>query len=111
MLAISGMLLPDGLPRQDKLCYSVPFYQLQIPSRPGCCVDVSLPTLNIQGLFPRTGTGLTGISPDGYDVLSCRQVATIIITLAESSDVLAIDGNDKTQILPETRHPVNKHMP
>jgi hypothetical protein len=50
-----------------------------------------------------------GISPDGYDVLAGRQIATVVSALAKGSHVLAIDGHDKAQILPKIRDPVNEH--
>jgi len=67
-------------------------------------------SLYSQGLSPRTGTGLMGISPGGYDVLTCRQVARVASALAKASHVLAIDGHDKAQILPKIRDPSNDQM-
>ena len=108
--AISGMLLRDSLFRQDILsCLRIP-YQNQIPSRPGCGIAVGLSSFYSQGLSPRTGTGLMGFSPGGYDVLSGRQIATVVSALAKASHVLAIDGHDKGQILPKIRDPVNEHV-
>jgi hypothetical protein len=63
-----------------------------------------------QGLSPRTGTGLIGISPGGYDVLPGRQIATVVSALGKASHVLAIDGHDKGQILPKICDTVNEQM-
>jgi len=51
-----------------------------------------------------------GISPGGYDVLTCRQVARVASALAKAPHVLAIDGHDKAQILPKIRDPSNDQM-
>jgi hypothetical protein len=104
------MLLRGSLPRQDKLSFLLVPYQTQIPSRPGCRIGVGVPSLYGQGLSARTCTGLMGISPDGYDVLAGRQIATVVSALAKGSHVLAIDGHDKAQILPKIRDPVNEHV-
>jgi hypothetical protein len=53
---------------------------------------------------------LTGITPDGYDVLPGRQVATVVSAFGKGSHVLAIDGHDKAQILPKIRDAVNEHV-
>ena len=107
--AISSRLPRGSLPRQDKLCYLRILYQTQISSGPGCSVRVGLPSLYSQGLSPWTGTGLMGFTPDGYDVLPGRQIATVVSALAKASHVLAIDGHDKGQIFPKIRDPVNEH--
>jgi hypothetical protein len=109
--AIPSMLTPGSLPRQDKLFDLLIPYQNQIPARPGCSIGVSLASLYSHGFFPGTGTGLMGISPGGYDVLTCRQVARVASALAKASHVLAIDGHDKAQILPKICDPSDDYMP
>jgi hypothetical protein len=52
-----------------------------------------------------------GISPGGYDVLTCRQVTRVASALAKASHVLAIDGHDKAQILPKICDSSDDHMP
>jgi hypothetical protein len=49
-----------------------------------------------------------GISPDGYDVLPGRQVATVVCALGKGSQVFAINRDDKAQILPKICNPVNE---
>jgi len=51
-----------------------------------------------------------GLSPGGYDMLACRQVATVASALGKASHVLAIDGHDKAQILSKIRDPSNDQM-
>jgi hypothetical protein len=108
---ISSTLLRESLPRQDKLSYLRISYQNQIPSRPGCSERVSVASLYSHSFFSGTGTGLTGIAPDGYDVLTCRQVARVASALAKASHVLAIDGHDKADIFPKICDPIDDHMP
>jgi hypothetical protein len=63
-----------------------------------------------QSLSPRTGTGLMGISPGGYDVLAGRQVATVVSAFGKASHVFAINGDDEAEIAPKICDPVNEHM-
>jgi hypothetical protein len=52
-------------------------------------------------------TGLKGINSGGNDVLTCRQVATVLSALGKAPHVLAIDGQDKAEIAPEISDPSN----
>jgi len=61
--------------------------------------------------FPRrTLTGLIGINPGDNDVLTCRQVATVVSALGKASHVLSIDGHGKTETAPKIWDPVNEQM-
>src|SRR5262249_30426176 len=85
-------------------------YQPQIPSRPGGCEGVGLPSLYVDGLSPRPDTTASGFSAHGEAVLACRQIAPVIIALPKTSHVLAINGYDKGYGLPKIRDAVNKHV-
>jgi hypothetical protein len=67
-----------------------------------------VPSLYGHGLSPRTGTALIGINPGGNDVLTCRQIATVISALGKASHVLAIDGHNKAQIGAKVCDPINE---
>src|SRR5205823_12249742 len=88
-------------------CLLVP-YQNQILSRPGCGKGVGLSSLYSQGFSPRTGTVAVGIDSGGNYVLACRQIAVVVSALSKTSYVLAIDGQDKEEIVPKIWHPVNE---
>src|SRR6266496_4279282 len=85
-------------------------YQNQIPSRPGCRVGVSLPSLYSYGFSPRTLTGLKGINPGGNDVLACRQVPIVVSALRKAPHVLSVDRQDKAKIAPKICDPSNDQM-
>ena len=63
-----------------------------------------------QGCSPRTGIGTVGINSGGKAVLTCRQVAIVVLALTKASYVLAIDGHDEEEIGPKIWHPVNQQM-
>ena len=64
----------------------------------------------VDGLSPRPDTAASGFSAHGEAVLACRQIATVIIALAKTSHVLAINGYDKGHVLPKIRDAINEHM-
>ena len=67
-------------------------------------------SLHSHGFFPRTGTSAIGINSGGKAVLTCRQVAIVVLALTKASYVLAIDGHDEEEIGPKIWHPVNEQM-
>ena len=67
-------------------------------------------SLDSHSFFTGKGTGLTRIAPDGYDVLTCRQVTRVASALAKASHVLAIDGHDKADTFPKICHPRDDYM-
>jgi hypothetical protein len=90
-------------------CLLVP-YQNQIPSGPACGKGVGLTGLYSQGLSPRALPAWIGINPGDYDVLACRQVATVVSAFGKASYVLAINGHYKAQIRAEVCDPINEQM-
>ena len=66
-------------------------YQSQVLSRPGCSIGVSLASYYSQSFFPGTRISAIGINSDGENVLTCRQVAIVVSTLAQACHVLSID--------------------
>src|SRR5207247_7089805 len=69
-------------------------YQNQFPSRPGCRVGVSLPSLSSYGFSPRTLTGLKGINPGGSEVLPCGEVPIVVWGLGKLAVVLCLAVRD-----------------
>ena len=64
-------------------------------------------SLYSHGFFPGTRASAIGINPAGKDVLTRRQVATVLSALGKAPHVLSIDGKDKAEIAPEISDPSN----
>jgi hypothetical protein len=65
--------------------------QSHTPSRLACGKGIGLPGFDVQRFSRGKDTGLIWINPGGYDVLACRQIATVVSALREASYILAID--------------------
>ena len=57
-----------------------------------------MPGLYCQGLSSWALPARIGISADNNDVLTCRQITTVISALGKASHVLAINRHDKAEI-------------
>ena len=82
---------PDFQTNGDSVSLLLVTYQNQVLSRPGCSIGVSLASFYSQSFFPGTRISAIGINSDGENVLTCRQVAIVVSTLAQACHVLAID--------------------
>jgi hypothetical protein len=63
-----------------------------------------------QGLSSWALPARIGVTPDDNDVLTCRQIATVISALGKASHIMAINGHDKAEIAPEVCDTVNEQM-